>query len=87
MLGNILHHTDIKPLKKFTAFREALLEVDFSAHRPSRDFLHLLSYSSPHRQLVDNLRGDERGIHIEADKAAHAAEHIVALQGTVDLHL
>ena len=30
---------------------------------------------------------DERGVHIETDKSAHATEHVVALEGEVDLHL
>ena len=87
MLGNILHHTHIESLQQSYTSRETLLEVDLSAHRTLSNGSHLGTYAIAFRQFIDTLGLYQRGIHIETDQAAHAAEHIILLEREVNLHL
>ena len=87
MLGNILHHTHIESLQQSYTSRETLLEVDLSAHGALCDGPYLCTDAVALRQFVNTLGLYQRGVHIETDQAAHAAEHIILLEREVDLHL
>ena len=87
VLGNILHDADVEALQQGNTTGEALLEVNLSAHGTLGDGANLVTDAVALSQLVDALCLDECGVHIETDKATHATEHVVALEGEVDLHL
>ena len=87
VLGNLLHHTHIESLQQRHPTGKALLEVYLSPHGALGDGTHFCPYPVTLCQLVDTLRLDQRGVHIEADQAAHPAEHIITLEGKIDLHL
>ena len=87
ILGNLLHHTDIEALQQSHPSCETLLEVNLTTHGALRDGTHLSPHPIALCQFVDALRLYQRGVHIEADEATHTTEHIVALEGEVDLHL
>ena len=54
------------------------------SHGGEGDGAYLFAYAGAFRQLVNDLRLDKRGVHIDADQPSVAAEHIIALEGDVD---
>ena len=87
MFGNILHHAHVEPFQQGHTPGKALLEVDLSTHGTLCDGPYLGTDAVALRQFVNTLGLYQRGIHIETDQAAHAAEHIILLEREVDLHL
>ena len=87
VFGDVLHHGDIQPLEQRHAFGERLLEVDLAAHGSGRDGGHLVAHAVTGGQFVDAFGLNQRGVHIEADEAAHAAIHVVLLERAVHRHL
>ena len=87
MLGNILHDADVEALQQGDTTGKALLKVNLATHGTFGDGANLVTDTVALSQFVDALCLDECGVHIETDKAAHATEHVVALEGEVDLHL
>ena len=83
MLCDVPHHAHVQAFKQCHAFCKAFLEVNLSAHGAFRNGSHLVVHAVTAGQFVDALRLDERRVHIEADEAAHAAVHIVLLEGEV----
>ena len=87
MFGNILHHAHVEPFQQGHTPGKALLEVDLSTHGTLCDGPYLGTYAIAFCQFIDTLGLYQRGVHIETDQAAHAAEHIILLEREVDLHL
>ena len=86
-LGDIGHDRLVKPLEHRHAAAEALREVDLTAHRALGDRAHLGSDTGTLSQLVDHLGLDQRRVHVEADKPARTAEHVVLLERYVHAQL
>ena len=87
VLGNVGHDRLVEPLEHRHAAAEALREVDFAAHRAFGDRAHLGSDAGTLGQLVDHFGFDQRRVHIETDKPARTAEHVVLLERNVHAQL
>ena len=87
VLGNVLHDAHVQPLQQGHPLAEALHEVNLAPHGPLGDSLHLVAHPGAHGQLVDDLRLNQRGVHVEANQAAHASVHVVQLEGEIHLQL
>ena len=87
VLGNVAHDADIEAFEQADATGKTLLEVNLATHGALGDGSHLGTHTGTLSQLVDALRLNERGVHIEADETAHTAEHVVLLEREVHLHL
>ena len=75
----------VQPFKQRHPGAEAFVEIQLAEHRPVGDRRHLLADAGLGGQLVDHLRADQRGIHIEYHQAAVAPESAVALEGDVQV--
>ena len=84
MGGDVLHDRDVEPAQQRHAPREALAEVDFAPHGALGYGTNLVAHTCAVGQLVDDLRLDERRIHVEADETAAAAVDVVLLERDVE---
>ena len=85
MFGNVLHDGDIQSFQEGYAFAEAFHKIYLAPHGTLGDGFYLVAHAGTHGQFVNDFRLDEGGVHVEADEAAHAAVHVVQLEGEVYL--
>ena len=75
----------IQTFKQGDAGREALIEIQFSAHGPLSNFCHLIAHSCFHSKFINHFRANQGGVHVEDHQSAIAPVGVVALEG--DIHV
>ena len=86
MFRNVLHDADIQSFQQSNSSSKTLFEVDFATHGTFGNGTHFRTNAIALCQLVDTFRLDKCRVHIEADEASHAAEHIIFLEREINFH-
>ena len=83
VLGNVLHYRYVQALQECNPLGETLFEIDLSPHGALGDGRYLIIDPVAAGEFINAFCLNERGVHIKADEPAHAAVHVVFLEGEV----